>query len=150
MQLLEAISNKKPLSLYFLSDKNKNNQVLIPRIPDNFFTRNGYEDSTTPRVCFAPTIEKALMGLGRAVDDEEFYVHTPMSTCIDLQHPSKEQVPDVQQTGEVWSLKPVRIKCIGRIKVTGYKGQKGHRFEYGDGKTAETFGWKYEWVVERI
>lgn len=107
--------------MYFLSNISMDGNTLNPRIPDNYFTKHGYEDNKTPRVCFAPSIGKALIGLGRPVDDEEFYVHIPANRVDQkyIHKPTQKEVPDVKQTGEMWVLKPVKLKCIGKVKVVG-------------------------------
>ena len=35
---------------YFISERKLDGEILTPRVPDNFFTKNGYEDSKTGRV----------------------------------------------------------------------------------------------------
>lgn len=45
------------MQLFFISTK-ENIKRLVPRIPDNFFTRKGYEDNKIPRVCFSTDIGK--------------------------------------------------------------------------------------------
>ena len=120
-------------SLFFISRNNMHNSILNPRIPDNYFTQNGYEDNTTNRVCLAPSVDKALMALSQNCKDKEFYVHVPINDNLRLKKPTVSEVPDSIATGEIWSLDPTKIKCIGKIKVTGDDGKDGIKFNYGNG-----------------
>ena len=142
--LSELRSNNK--GLIFLSETNMDGQTLIPRVPKNFFTENGFEDNKTKRVCFAQSIDKCLMGLSMNCKGKEFYVHTPIGSFKTF-HPTKAQVPDVHITGETWVCEPVKIKCLGKIRVVGDDGKPGRQYTYGNGIVAELFGWKWKYVV---
>lgn len=142
--ITESKSNKH---IYFISDKNMDGKVLSPRIPDNYFTRHGYEDTKTKRVCFAPSIDKSLMALSNNITGKEFYVHIAIGE-YKVYKPTVKQVPDSKVTGELWVTKPIKVSCIGKIKVISDMGLPGHKFSYGD-KEAELYDWKYEWV-ERL
>ena len=128
---------------YFVSESN-DIKSLVPRIPDNYMTRHGYEDSKTPRVCFAPSINSCLMALSQKCTGMELYVYIPDGN-YEIYHPSVNQVPDVNITGEVWIKSKVRVKKIGKIKVIGDKGLDGHPYRYGN-KTAELYDWDWKWI----
>lgn len=135
---------------YFISDKDLNNKIITPQIPDNFFTKNGYEDNTTKRICFSDDVGKCLTALSKNVKNQTFNVYTiDEKESYELYKPSKALVPDVDITGELWVLKPVKLVKIGTIKCTGDDGKPGKKFKYGNNKEAELYGWKYEWI-ERI
>lgn len=144
------LESKIPQNLYFLSENNMDHKVLVPRIPDNFMTKNGYEDNKTKRVCFAPTIDQCLMGLSMNLTNKQFFVHTidPSISRKELEkiiyYPTKKQVPDVKITGEIWILKPIQIICIGKIKVIKDAGEPGIPYTYGN-YTAELYEWIWEW-----
>ena len=139
--------NRRPDNdLYFLSETNLDGQTLVPRIPKNFFTDNGLEDNTTKRVCFAPTIDNCLLGLSMNCKNKEFYVHVPVG-LFSVIYPNKAQVPDVEITGEMWICKPVKIECVGKIKVDGGDGKPGRKYTYGDNIVDELFGWKWHYVM---
>ena len=129
---------------YFLSKENMNGRILQPRIPNNYFTKNGYEDNTTKRICFAPSINQAIMGLSMNCSGLEYYVHILDSEC-EVYVPTINEVPDSEITGEVWIKRPVRVKCIGKIKILDSVGD-GLSFNYGD-KTAELYKFKWKWIV---
>ena len=120
------------------------NQILQPRIPDNYFTKNGYEDKTTKRVCFSKSIDGSLMGVPKRYPGQEYYVHVPLDDT-NYYTPSTAEVPDSKITKEVWVKNPVKVKCIGKIHVLKDKGLKGHKFKYGD-KVAELYDWEWKWV----
>lgn len=133
---------------YFLSTNNMDNKTLQPRIPDNYFTKNGYEDIKQPRVSFAPSIDQCLMALpGQKLKGVELYVHIPIEEDISYKviKPTQKQVPDSVVTGEIWVTEPVLIKCIGKIKVTGNDGIGGPSFSYG-GHTDRMYKWNWKWV----
>ena len=138
--IMESVSPK----IYFLSESNMDEKTLLPRIPSNYMTKNGYEESKTPRVCFSTSIDGSLMGLSQNLKGKELYVHIPESE-VNIYKPSIKQVPDCKLTGEVWVKNKVTIRCIGKIKVIKDKGLPGHRYMYGDGKSAELYDWDWKW-----
>lgn len=129
---------------YYFVSESSDIKSMGPRIPDNYMTRHGYEDSKTPRVCFAPSINSCLMALSQKCTGMELYVYIPDGN-YEIYHPSVSQVPDVNITGEVWIKSKVRVKKIGKIKVIGDKGLDGHPYRYGN-KTAELYDWDWKWI----
>ena len=142
--LEQKINNPK---LYFVSKVNMNNELLKPRIPDNYLTRNGYEDNKTSRVCFSETIEGCLSGLSQNINGWELYVHVPDGEYKVIK-PTIKQVPDVNITKERWICSNVTIKCIGKIKVKD-NGKPGIKYKYGNNE-AELYTWDYEWLNKYI
>lgn len=130
--------------LYFISDKDLGTTTLYPRIPNNYFTSNNYEDNTTPRVCFAPTIKQCLAGLSQNVEGKTYYVYSPVSlNGLHIYQPNHKAVPDVDITGELWVTDPVEVEQVDKITVTGNEGKEGRSFSYGD-QTAELYDdWTY-------
>jgi len=137
-------STQRDAKVYFISDKNMNGETLQPKIPSNYFTQNGFEDNSTKRVCFSMSIDGALMGLSKNLKDKELYVHTPLEN-IDVYKPNTDEVPDCKITKEVWVKKPIKIKCIGKIKVNKASNKDGHKFTYGNDKSAELYEWDWDW-----
>lgn len=140
--------NKKSMNkgLIFLSETNMDGKTLTPRVPKNFFTENGFEDNKTKRVCFTQSIDNCLLGLSMNCKNKEFYVHVPVGLYT-VVYPTKAQVPDVELTGEAWICKPVKVECVGKIKVIGEDGLPGRKYTYGDGIVAELFGWKWRYIA---
>lgn len=133
--------------LYRVSTE-KRQTKLTPRVPSNYFTKNGYEDSTTPRVCFSTSIKCCLRALSMKCEGMELYVYTP-DKYYKVYKPNTKEVPDCKITKEVWIKEPVKLKCIGKIKVGADTGEDGFPFTYGSGKdkhTAELYDWSYEWI----
>lgn len=134
-----------PKKLYFISDKDI--KELTPRVPNNFFTKNGYEDSTTKRICFSTDIDKCLMALSQNVLGKEFNVYSPDDISkYKIFKPTLDQVPDSGITEELWIKENVKLTLIGRIKVTSDDGKDGVKFNYGGKYQAELYGWNYEWL----
>ena len=130
--------------LYFVSEKSIKDNILFPRIPDNYFTQNGYEDNINKRVCFCKTIEKCLMALSKNCKDLVFYVYeVDDATKYQVYEPDVSEVPDSIITEELWILSPVKLKFICKVKCTNSVENDGHIFKYG-GKTAKLYEWKYE------
>lgn len=130
------------MELYHLSKSNLNGKTFTPRIPENYFTKNGFEDHSTPRVSFASSIDGAIMGLSQNCDGLELYVHKPKHD-VKTKVPSVREVPDCKITGEIWVLEPVELECIGIIKV-GKSIDKPYTFKYGK-HTGELYKWKWSW-----
>ena len=149
MQLLERLAqNNNPPNMYFVSDKNMDSKTLQPRIPTNFFTKNGFEDDITKRISFAPSIDKCLMGLSQNLEGKRLYVHIPIiENRTKIYKPTKSQVPDSKLTNEIWILTNVKIKCVGTIIVKSTPDNKPHKFSYGpdDKFTAELWDWSWSW-----
>lgn len=143
---IEETTVSHPKKLYFVSEDNFDNKTLQPRIPSNYMTKNGYEDGKTARVCFAPSIDKCLMALSQKCTDMELYIHIPDNISkYEVLKPNISEVPDSKITNEYWICSPVKVKCIGKIKVIGDAGEDGIPYKYGD-KTAELYKWNWEWV----
>ena len=105
--------------LYFISEKQLNSNVLLPKMPNNYFTQNGYEDSKTKRVCFCKSIDKCLMALSKNCKDLVFNVYEVDDTDnYEVFAPSSIDVPDSGVTEELWILTKVKVKYIGKIKST--------------------------------
>lgn len=142
-----VVTESSNINLYHLSTNNLDSKILKPRIPDNFLVKNGYENSTIKRVCFATSIDKCLRAMSYNIKGIEFYVHIP-DKKYNTYKPSVKEVPDCKITGEIWIREPVKLKCIGKIKVIKDKGEPGLKYQYGD-KEAELYDWDYE-LVEKI
>lgn len=131
---------------YFISEKS-DFKKLDPRVPDNYFTKNGHEDATTKRVSFAPTVSKCLAGLSQNVEGKTFYIYSPDDIkSYKVYKPNIKAVPDSKITDELWITEPVSLKPVGAIQVTGNKGKPGKIFSYGN-QTAELYD---DWTYERI
>lgn len=142
----ESAHNQKTTNkqLFFISDKDMDGEILQPRLPKNYFTKNGFEDNKTKRVCFCTSIDKCLMALSMNCKNKIYYVHQPIGD-YNIISPSTKDVPDSKITGEKWILDPVKIKCISKIKVINDDGKEGKKFKYGN-NIAELYGWTWEYI----
>lgn len=132
--------------MYCISTQQLDGKTLTPRVPDNFLTKNGYEDNETPRVCFAPSVDQCLIGLSQNVTNKTFYVYSPEDISkLDVYKPNVKAVPDSKITGELWAIQPVTLKEVGKIFCEGDAGRDGLEYTYGDGKKAELYEWNYSW-----
>ena len=146
-RLLEESTNIKRKGLYCVSE-NPNLKILNPRIPDNYMTKNGYEDSKTKRVCFAPTIDQCLMGLSQNLKGKELYVYIPDGD-YNLYSPTVKEVPDSDITNEIWIKEPVKVKLVSKIKVIKDKGLDGKKYKYGNHE-AELYEWDWKEIPLNI
>lgn len=141
----EAISESGSRQYMFhVSRKNLDGLKLNPSIPNNFLTQNKYEDSKTPRVCFSATVDGAIMALSMRAEGLELFVHIP-DRVTEYYIPNGIEVPDGKITGEMWVKEPVRVRCIGKIRILKDAGLPGHKYQYGN-HTAELFDWDWEWI----
>lgn len=126
---------------------NKNMTELTPRVPKNYFTEHGYEDSNTSRVSFAPSIDKCLAGLSQNLDGKTFTVYQPDDVSkYKVFKPNNKAVPDSSITDEMWICEPVKLKAVGTITITGNKGADGKVFTYGDHQAELYDDWTYDFL----
>lgn len=130
--------------LYHVSEVNLDGKTLMPKVPNNYLVKNSYEDNTTKRVCFSSSINGCLMGMSMNLEGKELYIHTPLRN-YEYISPTVQEVPDSHITKEKWVLKPVNLKCIGKIKVLKSVGD-GHSYSYGNNKSAKLYDWDWEWI----
>lgn len=151
--IVEELTDSKIINLlennlvFISEEKFKDGKVLQPRVPKNFLVDNGYEDDSTPRVCFSTSIDKALIALSSNLKGKEFFVYKPINVNKgSIVKPSTNQVPDVKITGEVWVTKPVKIKNVKKIRVIG-DGESEYEYKYGN-NTATLYDWKWEEISD--
>lgn len=131
-------------NLFHVSSVKLANVILEPRVPDNFLVRNGYEDKTTERISVCKSIDDCLTAMSRNLKNKDFYVYKLKDTNVKKKTPSVKEVPDSSITNEVWLLEPSEFELVGKIRVTGTKGN-GLPYTYGD-NTAELYRWKWSYV----
>ena len=148
-------------------DKHIDGQVWKPRVPDYLDPYNpedtGFEDNTTPRICFSTSIEGALNGitvnLQRQSPDtfDKMYVYVPEKPWKEYKHKTNKQlvkdklVYDANVTREVWIMEPVRMKLYGVIRVDQIADAKRKAVvptSKGQKDTRNYFTYKWHWVVK--
>ena len=153
---MESNADNGRLRLYHLSyGQPVASKMLTPRIPDNEFVEWGVEDGTTKRICFSTSISKATLALGRCKEGQELHVYEVDPSSVDqailMKHivtPSKDQVPDVGITKEVWCTIPVKVKYTKTIKLTSIKHEYTLKFKRKDG--TEYVGHPREWNYDVV
>ena len=151
----------KSQNLYFISELSMNDELLVPRVPNNYMTENSFEDNVTPRVCFFATIDGALMALSQNIKGKKFYVHVPEDgQRLSIVKPAVASVPDQLITHEHWVMEKVNLRCIGQIEITGdgdneyeytykkYKYNKTYTTEIPGAKEykEKLYDWKWRWI----
>lgn len=127
--------------LYHLS-KNQYLTTLNPQIPECAVL--AYEDCDIERVCFCKTIAGCLAALQDNGGD--YYVYVPIKD-IEVVKPKPEQVIDAKYTGEVWSLNPVDVICIGKIRSDDwYRCCENPVIFRGKEETVYRFYYKWCWL----
>ena len=138
------------MKYFHLSQTNLDGITLVPRIPDNFMTKLGYEDSTIPRISVTPTIDNCILGIGynRIKDgNKRFYVHEPQD-YKDIQVISNEDIiarkltPDANITKESWIISNCKFICIGYIDITEPK-EKYEVVLYNGEEITKQYYWNY-------
>ena len=107
-------------NLFHVSEEDLSCKILIPRIPKNcWLIDNGYEDNKTSRICVAKSIDDCLTAIGDDIKDMIFNVYALEKVDEDLivKKPTKEEVPDVEVTNELWVLNKAKCKFLYKIKV---------------------------------
>jgi uridine kinase len=136
--------------LFHVSDTNLSGKTIMPSIPNNYMTEHGFENNTIARISFAPSIGQCLAGISDNLEGKILYVHEPSNYAELIITPNADiikqsYVPDAPITGEVWSMKPTRLRCVSKIKILKAIRQP-HTYMYGD-NTASLYFWDYK-VIE--
>jgi len=92
------------MQYYFISKQNHDGKTLEPLIPKN---RMRDEDNK---------IAGCLTAIHILKEGNYVYIHSCESDSV-IQ-PTIKQVPDVQLTGELWIIEPVKMTLISKIKIT--------------------------------
>lgn len=138
--LIYIIGDDSMRTFYFVSEKPIS--LLTPRIPDNFLTEMGYEDSTVKRICVSTDIGKCLTALSYSLDGKIFYVYIIQSDK--WMKPTLNQVPDAHLTDEHWVLEDAIPQLYCKIKVgNACENLEPLTYKYGD-NVAELFRWNYK------
>lgn len=140
--------DKLPKFIYHISYINHDGETFEPRVYDNDNVKNGME-RRVKRVCFSDSITRALYSIfPNGAYDADFYVHVPDSKCK-VYKTTTDDIYDSDITHELWIKEPVKMKCIGKIHVSGVS-DKTHTIEvdkdkagYGKKKYHET---KWRWI----
>jgi len=113
---IQKISNKalKSLDLFHISPDPKIKEMK-PRIPK---TAMYYENHATPRISFASSIKECIYAVSNdTLYNDVIYVYRPIITEDTFGYaPTSIQVPDANDTHEIWILTDVKVRLVGVIK----------------------------------
>ena len=165
----ESYRDEHHNKLYFhLSpDSYLDGQVFKPRVPE-YLDRydpedKNFENDTTPRVCFSPSIEGCLNGIQvnlprvNVMSKTKFYVYIPEKPFKEYKHKTNKElirdkdIFDASVTQEVWILEPVRMKLYGVIEIDSvYNVKRKQNVPTASGKksTRPYYKYKWHWVVK--
>lgn len=127
--------------LYHIARKSMDGKELEPRIPDNEYIKWGIEDGKTKRVSFASSVKRCLRAIAGMPVGTEMYVHTIDKDSVDVKtfrncivYPTRQQVPDVHLTREVWVTCKVKLKLAYKIRITKIGDKHTFTATTADGK----------------
>lgn len=152
-------SHSKKLFFHISTDKDLDDKPLKPRVPtwikevkdpEKVMKETGrYEDITTPRVCFSPSIEgclNATFNMTKLIDEnlpgKQLYVYIPEKPISEYKIKSNKDICkdgdvfDANVTGEMWILESVKLKFYGSIKIDSIK-DNGKSYNVTTAKTKE-------------
>ncbi len=100
-------------------------KVLMPKVPDNFYTKKGWEDGTIKRASVAPDIDHCILALGynKINGNPKLYRvyepldYTKIKVMTNAEIIRRGLVPDAKVMKEVWLLTPTKVKEIAKIKI---------------------------------
>lgn len=163
--------SKFPANIYHLSQDNLGEKILSPRIPsylhdDENMKKNQdvglYEKNSIPRVSFSSDIQGCLraiipdlnanpemknMYLGKTL-----YVHVPENPYESYKRISNKEIIknkyvfDAEFTKEEWVVEPVKLKCIGQIKILSISSSKNVKIDQKTNFRLQTF--EYQWWTQ--
>ena len=110
------------MKLYFLSTNGDlYNKTIEPRVPDNYAIDIGMEDNQTKRIAVCDTIRGCLSSIPIIFNEgDRIYVYY-IDYNGDIYKPTNKEVYDVEFTGELWILEPVKLIYQGEIVITDRK-----------------------------
>lgn len=137
------------MKMYHLSRNELHNEILKPRVPDNFFTQHGFEENTIKRICFSDSVDRCLMALSQNLKGKVLWVYKPkdlINVVTNKEIVKNNYVPDGQLTKEIWSLEDTQLIAVAKIKIIKPMGEL-YFFKYGE-NIAYDCNWHYE-VLKR-
>lgn len=158
----------KNLVFHISKDGALDGQIFKPRVPE-YITKYDpkdpkFEDNTTGRICFSPSIEGCLnailVNIGRWKTADklgDWYVYIPEKPLNEYKHTTNKdivkgkKVYDANLTKEIWIEEPVRLKQYGVIHVDQVKASdKKHTVPTSDNVKGDRryYSFKWHWLVK--
>lgn len=143
-------------------------QVFKPRVPEYLDKYDpslpDFEDVSTPRICFSPSIEGCLnailvnIGRWKTADKlKDWYVYVPEKPLNAYKHRTNKQlikekkVYDANLTKEIWIEEPVRMKQYGIIRIDSVSDKSRKNAvpsTKGESKRRNVYNFKWHWLVK--
>ena len=111
------------MKLYFITQSNKfgDSMILSPRIPKSIDEENG-EDSERPRICVCKTVSDCMKSIQTNLFDGcNINIYSCDVPETDIYIPTPEEVPDVNETNEVWLQKDTKFILEEQVKISQIK-----------------------------
>jgi len=110
---MNRLNNNKTI-YFFVSKQDFNNKIIYPKIPIH---KSDNENDKIKRICVSQSIYGCLSALPVLMTDDIINIYKCYSN--DVIKPSKKDVIDVNLTGEVWLIEPVKMFFYKKIQITG-------------------------------
>ena len=143
-------------------------QVFKPRVPEYLDKYDpslpDFEDASTPRICFSPSIEGCLnaimvnIGRWKTADKlRDWYVYVPEKPLNAYKYRTNKQlikekkVYDANLTKEIWIEEPVRMKQYGIIRIDSVSDKTRKNAvpsTKGESKRRNVYNFKWHWLVK--
>ena len=143
-------------------------QVFKPRVPEYLDKYDpslpDFEDVSTPRICFSPSIEGCLnailvnIGRWKTADKlKDWYVYVPEKPLNAYKYRTNKQlikekkVYDANLTKEIWIEEPVRLKQYGIIRIDSVSDKSRKNAvpsTKGESKRRNVYNFKWHWLVK--
>ena len=143
-------------------------QVFKPRVPEYLDKYDpsfpDFEDASTPRICFSPSIEGCLnailvnIGRWKTADKlKDWYVYVPEKPLNAYKYRTNKQlikekkVYDANLTKEIWIEEPVRLKQYGIIRIDSVSDKSRKNAvpsTKGESKRRNVYNFKWHWLVK--
>ena len=143
-------------------------QVFKPRVPEYLDKYDpslpDFEDVSTPRICFSPSIEGCLnailvnIGRWKTADKlKDWYVYVPEKPLNAYKYRTNKQlikekkVYDANLTKEIWIEEPVRMKQYGIIRIDSVSDKTRKNAvpsTKGESKRRNVYNFKWHWLVK--
>lgn len=143
-------------------------QVFKPRVPEYLDKYDpslpDFEDVSTPRICFSPSIEGCLnailvnIGRWKTADKlKDWYVYVPEKPLNAYKYRTNKQlikekkVYDANLTKEIWIEEPVRMKQYGIIRIDSVSDKSRKNAvpsTKGESKRRNVYNFKWHWLVK--
>lgn len=143
-------------------------QVFKPRVPEYLDKYDpslpDFEDVSTPRICFSPSIEGCLnailvnIGRWKTADKlRDWYVYIPEKPLNAYKYRTNKQlikekkVYDANLTKEIWIEEPVRMKQYGIIRIDSVSDKTRKNAvpsTKGESKRRNVYNFKWHWLVK--